>query len=378
VQGRTHCARATVAAGIALGAATTWNVSSVGAAADPLAEAYGVSLTAIGLLTTALFVTHLAAQLPAGHASDRVGARRVGLAALAAVAAGNAIALAGDVYGLAVLGRLVAGLGTGGGFVAGLDLVRAGGGGPTAQGVYGGGTMAGGGLAIAVVPLLDGPLGWRAPFWTGLVLAVACLAPLLAIPDPTRTRLHEGRARVVGDRRLLPLGLVQAATFGLSVVAGNWVVTLLERQGVERAVAGIAGSLTLFAGIVTRPGGGLLARRRPELVRRAIAVCLVIAASGATLLALAGPLALSVLGSALLGLAVGIPFASVMTATQRLRPEAPAASVGFVNGVAVLTILVGTPLAGLAFSLPSDGSLAFAAIAALMALALVPLSRARL
>ena len=370
--------RATVAAGIVLGAAVTWNVSSVGASADPLAEAYGVSLTAIGLLTTALFITHLAAQLPAGHASDRVGARRVGLVALAAVAAGNALALIGDAYGLAVLGRLVAGLGTGGGFVAGLDLVRAGAGGPTAQGVYGGGTMVGGGLAIAIVPLLDGWLGWRAPFWTGLVLAVACLAPLLAIADPPRARLHHERARVVGDRRLLPLGLVQSATFGLSVVAANWVVTLLERQGVERAVAGIAGSLTLFAGIVTRPGGGLLVRRRPDLSRRVVAACLVVAAAGASLLALAGPLALSVLGSALLGLAVGVPFATVMTATQRLRPDAPAAAVGFVNGLAVLTILVGTPLAGLAFSLPSDGQLAFAAIAALMALALVPLARARL
>jgi MFS family permease len=157
---------ATVVAGIALGFATTWNVTSVGAAADPLADAYGVSLPAIGLLTTALFVTHLAAQLPAGYLSDRHGARRVGLAALAATALGNGLALLADVFALGVVARLITGLGTGSGFVAGLDLVRAGGGGPTTQGLYGGGTMAGGGLAIAVVPLLDG-LGWRAPFWTG-------------------------------------------------------------------------------------------------------------------------------------------------------------------------------------------------------------------
>jgi cyanate permease len=183
---------------------------------------------------------------------------------------------------------------------------------------------------------------------------------------------------VVGDRRLLPLGLVQAATFGLGVVAGNWVVTLLERQGVERAAAGLAGSLTLFAGILTRPGGGVLARRRPELARRVVAACLVIAAAGAGLLAVGGPLAVSVLGSALLGLAVGVPFAAVMTVTQRLRPEAPAAAVGLVNGVAVLTILVGTPLAGLAFSLPGEGRLAFAAIGALQLLAFLPLARARL
>jgi hypothetical protein len=39
---------------------------------------------------------------------------------------------------------------------------------------------------------------------------------------------------------------------------------------------------------------------------------------------------------------------------------------------------VGTPLAGLAFDLPGDGALAFAAIAALSALSLAALRRARL
>jgi MFS family permease len=156
------------------------------------------------------------------------------------------------------------------------------------------------------------------------------------------------------------------------------VVTLLERQGIDRAVAGLAGSLILFAGVVSRPGGGLLVRRHPGRAKRIVAVCLVAAATGAALLAAAGPLGLSVLGSAVLGLAVGVPFAAVMGAAQRLRPDAPAAAIGLVNGVAVLTILVGTPLAGLAFDLPSDGRLAFAAIAALIALALVPLARARL
>jgi hypothetical protein len=49
-----------------------------------------------------------------------------------------------------------------------------------------------------------------------------------------------------------------------------------------------------------------------------------------------------------------------------------------VNGCAVLTILVGTPLAGLAFELPSDGRLAFAAIAVLAAAALIPLRTTRI
>jgi MFS family permease len=61
--------------------------------ADPLAEHYDVSLAAIGLLTTALFVTHLAVQLPAGRAADRLGSQRVALVAIAAGVLGNCLLL---------------------------------------------------------------------------------------------------------------------------------------------------------------------------------------------------------------------------------------------------------------------------------------------
>src|SRR5438034_9184044 len=271
---RTRHDAGTIVAGIALGAATTWNVTNVGADADVLAGAYGVSLALVGLLTPARFLPHLAAQLPSGRATDRVGARRVGFAALAIVLAGNGLALLAEVYVLGLAGRTVMGLGTGAGFVAGLDLVRRGGGGPLLQGVYGGGTMAGGGLAIAIVPQL-GALGWRAPYWSGLALAAACL-PVLLLADGNRSIAGTGRSRpALHDRRLLPLGLLQAASFGLSVIAGNWVVSLLERQGYDHTVAGLAGSLTLFAGILTRPGGGLVPRLWPRRTSTIIAVSLV-------------------------------------------------------------------------------------------------------
>ena len=129
-----------VVAGLTVGCFLTWNVSNVGAAADPLAAAYGTTLAVVGLLTAALFVTHLASQLPAGIWSDRVGPHRVALVACAAAAAGNAILLIDSSIGLALAGRLVVGIGSGAGFVAGLDLVRAGGGGSVLRGLYGGRT----------------------------------------------------------------------------------------------------------------------------------------------------------------------------------------------------------------------------------------------
>jgi len=138
--------------------------------------------------------------------------------------------------------------------------------------------------------------------------------------------------------------------------------------------AGVAGGWILFMGILRGPLGGVLAQhgRRARLT----ALSLAGTASGAALLAVAGPFALSALGALVLGLAAGLPFAVIFAAAQRARPDAPAAAIALVNACAVLTILVGTPLAGLTFELPSDGRLAFAAIASLPAVAAPVLPRA--
>ena len=360
--------RAAVAA-LALGAGVTWNISNVGAVADPLAAAYGISLAAVGLLTTALFLTHLASQIPAGRASDRWGARRVGFAALAACAAGNGLALLAPDPWLAGVARLVTGIGSGAGFVAGADYVRATGGGPALQGLYGASTMAGGGLAIAVTPQLVGLLDWRAPYWTGLAAALVTAAVLLAAPrDP---RHSWSAAGLIVDRRLVRLGLIHAGTFSVSVVAANWIVPLLERQGQPRGLAAIAGALLLVAGIVTRPLGGALLRGHPERARPELIASAAGLALGLALLALPLPLVLLGLGALLAGLAAGLPFAYVFTEAQRLRPDAPGAAVGFVNSLAIATVVVGTPLLGLTFSLPSEGRAGFAAAAVLAALAVL-------
>lgn len=359
----------TIVAGLVVGGFLTWNVSNVGAVADPLAEAYGTSLATVGLLTTALFVTHLAAQLPAGVWSDRFGPHRVALGACAAAASGNALLLVDASVGLAVVGRLVVGAGAGAAFVTGLDLVRAGRGGPVVQGLYGGATMAGGGLALVIVPPLTDATGWRATYATGLVLAAAAVIPLLAVRG--LRSVGRGSRGVLRDADLLPLGVLQAATFGLAVIAGNWVVPLLERGGAGSAVAGALGGLVLLAGIVTRPLGGAVVHRWPARRTLVVGLSLVAVGCGAFVLAVRGPLWVSAVGALALGLAAGLPFAVIFESVQRLRPDAPAAAVALVNGCAVLAVLVGTPLAGLAFDLPGDGAAAFVAVGVL-ALAALP------
>jgi MFS family permease len=291
------------------------------------------------------------------------------LIAIGATVAGNALLLADDSFPLALLGRAVVGIGSGAGFVAGLDLVRAAGGGAVLQGAYGGATMVGGGLALMIVPPLTDATDWRAAYWSAAVLALSAAVPTSWATGSVH-RVRAGRW-VLRDARLYPLGVLQAGTFGLAVVAGNWAVPLLERQGAGPAAAGLVAGLILFCGIVTRPLGGLLVgrgRQAPLVVAGLLGV-----AAGAALLSLEAPVAVSALGALLLGLSAGLPFAAIFAAAQRARPDAPAGAIALVNAFAVLTILVGTPVAGLAFDLPGDGRIAFAVIAALAASALLAL-----
>jgi MFS family permease len=344
--------------GGALAFTAGFNVSNVGAVADRVAESYGIGLAVVGLFTTGLFVTHAALQVPMGRLSDRLGARVVGAAGLAIVAAASAAALGWKEAWFAIGMRFVAGVGTAACFVSGAEYTRATIGSAVAQGVYGAVSMAAGGLALALVPLWN---SWRAPFGSAAIVAAAGLLLLAFAPRaPASPRVVRDLPTVL-DRRLMPLAAMHAASFGLSVVIGNWIVPLLHRAGGEPVqVAGVAGALVLFLGVVSRPLGGRLVHRL-ALIR----LSFVASAAGIAVLAIAHPLPLMVAAAALVGLAAGIPFAPAFAGAQRLRPDAPAAAVGFVNMIAAVTILVGTPLVGLTFSLPSDGRVGFLAVACL-------------
>lgn len=347
--------------GFALAATAGWNLANVGAVAGRTADAYGVDLAVVGLFTTALVASHAAMQIPAGRLCDRFGARLVGAAGLAVIGLASGAGLTVREAWFAIALRFAAGFGLAAAFVGGADYVRATLASPVAQGFYGATSMAAGGLALALVPLWP---GWRAPFATAAVVAAAGLLLVGLAPREVRAPAAARAARML-DRRLLPLGVMHGASFGLSVVLGNWVATLLERGGGQSArVAGVVGGLVLFLGVVSRPLGGRLLDR-PGVVRASFLV----GGLAIAVLALARPLGLAVAAAALAGLAAGVPFASAFAGAQQLRPDAPAAAVGTVNLAATLVILVGTPLVGLSFSLPGDGRVGFLVAAALFAAA---------
>jgi len=353
--------------GIGVGIAVGWNIAAIGAIATRMSHAYGVGLAAVGLLTTTQFLVHMAMQIPGGRAADRFGARPTAFAGLAAIAVGNAVALPTASLGLAFVGRAIVGFGTGLAYVSGSDYIRARGGTATLQGVYGGGSVLAPGIALAVVPAIA---GFRAPYETAIIV-VALSAAALALAAPAdRTRRHAGERLESGlfrDSRLYRLAAIHAASFGFSVIVGNWVVTLLEHHGHSKHVAAAAGSLTLLLGFFTRVGGGRLLRRSDAW--RWVAASLVLGGAGAIALAFPIPIAADFVAAAVVGLSAGIPFAMAFTGAAAARPDSPGAAVGFVNAGASLVIVAGTPLVGLTFSLPGDGRIGFVVLGVLAALA---------
>ena len=359
-----------LAGGSAVGFSAGWNIADTGAVAESLAETYAVSLGVVGLFTAVLFLAHLLTQIPAGRLSDRFGPGRTCAAGLAVMLLGNAIAALAAEAWLALGARGLLGVGTALGFIGGSDFVRASGGSPFAQGLYGGLATAGGGAALAVVPAVEPTLGWRAPFLTAVAVALLAAVALAAAPR-ARSVPRAGGARppmhvLAADARLVRLGIVFAASFGLSVVIANWVVTLLEREtSLSSAAAGAIGALTLVLGVVSRPLGGWILAHYPHRVRAALVAAALVGAVGSVALA-SGSRALAVFGAVLVGLCAGISFAPAFTGAALLHPGGPATAIGFVNAAGALTILVGTALVGVAFA-ADLGAWAFVAVAALWA-----------
>ena len=364
------------AGGVSVGIAVGWNIAVIGPVATRLSHVYGVSLTVVLLFVTVQFVMHMVMQVPGGRAADRIGARTGALLGLGLIVAGNATSLPAPHAALGFLGRAVVGVGTGFAFIGGSDYIRARGGSPLLQGLYGGGSVLAPGVAVAVVPFLTDHFGWRAPYVSAIVVGAACAALLALAPAATRTARHAGERLEAGffrDGRLYRLAAVHAMSFGFSVVVGNTVVTLLEHHGHSKRSAAIAGSLTLLLGFVTRIAGGPLLRRSDAAAW--VAASLVVGGAGAVAVALPLAYPLLVVAAAVVGLAAGVPFAMAFTRAAQARPDAPGAAVGFVNAWASLVIVAGTPLVGLTFSLPGNGRIGFVALGVLAALAAVATPR---
>ncbi|HYC81505.1 MAG TPA: MFS transporter, partial [Solirubrobacterales bacterium] len=298
-------------AACAIGIGSSWNIANVGPAADQVADHYGVAVAVVGFFTTAVFAGEFVSMSTIGRLLARRSARDLGIVAVALCVAGNLLTLLGGGVGLALALRLVVGIGVGYGFVCGTVYVQQLGGTALHQGLYGGVSLAAGGAAVAVVPPLAGSLEWEAPFLFAAVAGAATL-PLVFLGREVRPA-PGGRREIpffelLGDRRLIRFALIHSASFGLSIVLSNWVVSVLTEGGdYGEETAGLIGAAILVLGIFSRPGGGLLVHLRPARARALLVATVAFGAAGSLLLGIAPALPLAVLGSVLVGIASGAP-----------------------------------------------------------------------
>jgi nitrate/nitrite transporter NarK len=341
-----------------------------------LMKEFGFTLAMAGLLTTGIFLTHAAMQVPGGHLADRFGGRRVLACALAIVCLSNVgIAYATSYAGL-LFWKIFAGFGTGTCFVAGARylaqtmpphlLARA-------QGYYGGSVLLGSGFVIYAVPRAAESLGWSGAFLMTAVVALVVLGLWIAFaPSPEPARPPGVRlSSLLANGQLWLLGSVQMASFGLVIVIGSWITQLLRTEaGLSNTAAGALGSLVLLLGIASRPLGGMLARGLP--VRLIVAASLVINIAGCLLLSSTGSsLGRMVAGIILLGVGCGLPYASLFNRAAVLFPGRAGAAMGLVNMLGIVMILAGAPLVGTIAGWTGSFHAAFLSLAAFSSVVLL-------
>jgi MFS transporter, NNP family, nitrate/nitrite transporter len=319
--------------------------------APALMHEFGFNQALAGFLTTGIFATHAGMQIPGGHLVDRLGAKRVLLGALLWVTVGNLGMAFGNAYWQLLLCKIFTGIGTGVCFVGGARYVHAAAAGARlnfAQGLFGGSVQLGAGFVIFAVPRLYLLAGWRATFLVSAAMALtAGIIWLAAAPKVSSGTAPPGRFReMLLAPQLWLLGLVQMATFGLSVVVGSWVVVILTKVlNVPATQAGLIGSLVLLLGIVSRPLGGIL--RRHVGVRPLFLSSLLIIALGCFAFVPSSiSLRIAITAVALIGIGVGLPYAAMFSRAGALFPGRAGAAMGLVNMLGILMILGGAPLVG--------------------------------
>lgn len=343
--------RAAMLCGCIVGFAYSANYTNHAPLALPLMHQFGFNQALAGLLTTGIFATHALMQIPGGHLVDRLGAKRVLFCALAWVTLGNlGLAFAGAYWQLLVC-KIFTGLGTGVCFVGGARYVHTAAAGARvnlAQGLFGGSVQLGAGFVILAVPRLYVLAGWRAAFVVSAGMALtAAIIWLAAAPKVSSGAAPPGR---FGQMLLAPqlwlLGLVQMATFGLSVVVGSWVVVILTKVlNLSAIQAGLIGSLVLLLGIASRPLGGIL--RRHLGIRPLFAGSLLMIALGCFAFASSSiSYSIALAAVVLIGMGVGLPYAAMFSRAGALFAGRAGAAMGLVNMLGIFMILGGAPLVG--------------------------------
>ena len=297
---------------------------------------FGISIATAGWVVGAFGLARLVLDLPAGVLIDRVGHRRLSVAALVLLVAASLAGLASPTLEVLLLARIGSGLA-----VAVLATVVLAALAATADSASRGKVLGlfptANNASIAFYPLAGGVIGevvgWRATFGLTALLAIAgglILVPLLLRIDLPRRRPGEAR-RLTPEPRVLH---GRARTIAIGATGFGVVATMIHRHGFRSTVLPLyaasalgLGAIPIATGIalmaitalfVGVPGGALGDRIGR---RQVIAVGLVMLAIGDLLFLAADNLVLFLVFAAIVGLADFFPSSQTALLTEVVHPE---------------------------------------------------------
>ena len=286
---------------------------------------FGVSIATAGVIVGSFGLARLVIDLPAGFVSDRIGHRRISIAALAILLASCLVGLNARSVEMLILARIGSGLAVGILATVILSSLSA-----TATPTNRGKVMSlfhvANNVGIAVYPLIGGVVGalvgWRATFAVTLVLIVVAGAILL----PVLLRIHPHSASAprasLGDARVLQgrERAVAIAATNLGVVANminrhgfrNTILPLYAATALGLGGISIATAIALMSitGLLVATPGGMLGDRIGR--RRIITAGLAAIAAGDLVFLFTHDLVTFLLAAALIGF--GDFFSSSQTA----------------------------------------------------------------
>jgi nitrate/nitrite transporter NarK len=322
---------------------------------------YHVTYVGISVLLSALLWSHALMQIPAGLVADRLGMGRTLVTGMILLAGGNLFPAVAPILSLAVVGRVITGLGTGLIFVATLKFIAQnapGGRVGMYQAFFAGVFSLGTAIAYVLIPIAL-KLGWQ---WIYLVPGIFGLALLVLwslfsfeiVPLPRRKPVP--LARIIGIRAGWVIGSFHALSWGTAINLGNWIPSLLAESWQDSTASQLAWGailVMLISGLGRIAGGFVLLRLSPLWVANGSILVLSIASWG--LFALPSPnlallLALSAALLSCINFGAFFHLASTVTDTDSL-----ATLLGFVNFLANVGAILFTMLLG--FSKDTTGTL---------------------
>ena len=243
-------------------------------ALDTLMKVYSVSYTDISILISALLWTHALMQIPAGIITDRIGVKKTLMLSTIFMGFGGFIpALTPNII-VAVIGRVVVGIGTGLSFTTTMKLIALyapGGWIGMFQAFFAGAFSLGSILAYQFIPYLV-KTGWQATYLSAAVpclLLFVMIQPLDLESDVSTDPNPKPIGHVFKIRLAWIIGLYHALSYGSILNLGSWMPTLLseiwQRPGTARYAWG--GILVMFiSGVGRFSGGFILYRIRPSVI----------------------------------------------------------------------------------------------------------------